>query len=192
VSNLGTQALLLSNCVETSKTDVNPQFAQNPPSIAAKGNANMPFTWGDPQPLHSGSTIATVTCDTNEKVNTKRSFSVTRAIHGADLVLEAVDNFAFDCYPPSATTHYMKVTNQGDASVSVAPDLQMPTTDPLTPLGQSVLLAPNASDSSLGVIYSGSTCSTESGTIGVNVAGENVCSVTPATLPVSTTYTPIP
>jgi len=192
VRNLGTQPLQLSNCVETSNTDVDPQFAQNPAPIAANGKADVPFTWADPQPLHSGSTLATVTCDTNEKINTKRSFSVTRAIHGADLVIAPVDNFDFDCYPASPPTHYLKVTNEGDVAVPVAAALQMPSAEPLSTVGGFVQIDPNTSDTSLGVVYSGSTCSTQAGTVGLNIAGQNVCSVTPATLPVSTTFTPIP
>lgn len=187
VVNLGNQALVLSNCVETSATDVAPSI-EGTTSLEAGEAGSIGYGWDMPNPLHSGDTDATVQCDTNEKFNTEREFTIRRTVTGVDLELTPLNGpFTFSCTTtPFGTQKFLRIQNNGNEGFYVTPNMSLP--QPLFGLGsEGVFLAPGTLTNAVGTFMGSSTCFPGTGSISVFMSSANICSITP---PIPVTMNP--
>ncbi|HTJ46365.1 MAG TPA: choice-of-anchor D domain-containing protein [Kofleriaceae bacterium] len=185
VSNPGNQPLTITSCNEQQGTDVHPTFSPSSLTVGANGgSASWSFFWNDPSPLHSGTTVASVVCATNEKLQNQRVFKITRTLNGADLVLQPLDNFIYSCSQPGSE-HRLKISNTGNRDASVLFSGSLPPG--LESLASFANVGSGSSDTSMGArVGSGGCAPGGSGSIGVFGSGGVICSQT-ADLPVTTT-----
>jgi hypothetical protein len=187
LSNPGTQTLEISSCVETSSTDVDPIVTPDPTSVGSGGGSGqMNITWSQPSPLVSGETTATVSCTTNEKFHTTRTFDVVRTMYGADLTLSPVTDFNFDCSTtPLFTEKFLRIVNNGNQDAYLGPEIDVPS--PLYGVHQGffdVGSGGSMTTSNVGVGMGSSGCASGSGTVGVYTGSANVCSIAPSSVEV--------
>jgi hypothetical protein len=182
VQNQGTQPLVVSGCVETSSTDVDPTLTPDPATVQPGTQEFLFLGWSHPSPLRSGTTTAAVQCDTNEKYYTQRSLLVVRTIYGADLVLEPADgDFAFTCTMPIDTEKRLRITNSGNQDAYLTRDTALPT--PLYPLGSAWINVASSGGvtTDFGVGKGSGSCAPGSGYIGVGTGSGAICSIEPST-----------
>lgn len=187
VVNLGNEALVLSNCVETSATDVAPSI-EGTTNLEPSESGSIGYGWDMPNPLESGDTDATIQCDTNEKFNTQREFTITRTVNGVDLELTPLNGpFTFSCTTtPFGAQKFVRITNNGNEGFYVTPNMSLPP--PLFGLGsEGVFLDPGAETSVVGTFMGSSTCFPGNGSISVFMSSANICSITP---PIPVTMNP--
>ncbi len=207
-SNTGNQDATVT-CVETSATNLAPQFAPSPLTVGAGSGATLNVTVSTGTQIRAGATTAQLRCTTNEPVGNQHDTAFTRDLDGVDLVLSAAVPLDFTCFATDERFYTL-----GSAATSTRSEFIMPNDDLVFPLGHifsQQTLAPGASMTNEVNTYGGGSAMAPqpvfrgaapggipdpcqgsanpgdpvfNGTVGVNTGSSAVCSVTPATLPV--------
>lgn len=195
-------------CVETSTTDLAPQFAPSPLTVGAGSAAILNVTVSTGTQIRAGATTAQLRCTTSEPVGNQHDFAFTRELDGVDLVLAAAAPLDFTCLDTDEQFYTLS-----SAATSTRSEFIMPTDNLVFPLGHiftQQTLAPGAMMTNEVNTYGGGSAMAPqpvfrgapgglpdpcqgsgnpgdpafTGTVGVNTGSSAVCSVTPATLPV--------